>query len=68
MDPENIGILGYGDTSLMIWRYKKEMEDNLLALEDHEDEVVKFIVINNKNVFTGSKDKLIKKWAPKESD
>lgn len=44
------------------------MEDNLLALEDHEDEVVKFIVINNKNVFTGSKDKLIKKWAPKESD
>jgi WD40 repeat protein len=57
-----LAILSENESSLMIWNYKKELEDNLLALEDHEDQITVFKIYNHKYIFTGSKDKTVKKW------
>ena len=61
-----VALLCQGDDTLLIWHYKKEINDNLANLEGHEGEITKFCVFGGKFIYTGATDKLIKKWNPLE--
>jgi WD40 repeat protein len=50
-----------------LWKYRSELEDNLLTLEGHQDHITSFMVASKKHIFTGGKDCVIRKWFPKES-
>ena len=67
VDSNNLAILNFDDNTFMIWNYKKELEDNCLTYEEHEDAINKIIVVNHKYIFSGSSDCTVKKWSIKSN-
>ena len=51
----------------MLWNHQKEMEDNCITYEEHQDVITKLIVLNKKYICSGSVDSTIKRWCPKNS-
>ncbi len=50
------------DSSIVLWNYANEVEDNMKVLDEHEADITKFVVIDEKYIYTASKDRNIKKW------
>ena len=51
----------------MVWNHKKELEDNCLYFDEHEDFVNKLLIVNKKYIYSASNDATIKRWYPRGS-
>lgn len=67
IDNDNILILNEDENIFMIWNHKKELEDNCIAYDEHEDVINKILVVNRKYIYSASSDGTIKRWYPKGS-
>jgi len=55
-------ILNKNDASFTIWNYKKELSDNCRYFDDHKATINRFIVVQNKYIFTASSDHTVKRF------
>lgn len=66
MDPDTLVIVNSDDNAFMVWNHKKELEENCMTFEEHDDAVTKVIVVNQKYLYSSSADSTIKRWYPKK--
>lgn len=51
----------------MLWNHKKELEDNCIYFEEHEEPINKLLIVNKKYIYSASNDSTIKRWYPRGS-